>query len=161
MWLLRLYPRAWRARYGSEMAAMLENTRFTPAVVLDLVAGAIDAHVAPQASAASATEKEKAMLTNMMKRCAVGSSIPLRNQVIGATVMLGSCLLFAIAYVVASARYPGNDVVDALGPMGFFAALLLSMPFTYLSRHSNATKAIIVVGSLAFLVGIAFLAAAI
>lgn len=47
-WLLRLYPRAWRRRYGSEFLAMLETMRITPATVLDVVRGAIDAHVHPE-----------------------------------------------------------------------------------------------------------------
>ena len=41
--LLWLYPRRWRRRYGAEMEALLEEMRPTPANVLDLVRGALDA----------------------------------------------------------------------------------------------------------------------
>ena len=47
MWLLRLYPRRWRERYGDEMAALLEAARVGPRDRLDLVGGAIDAWIHP------------------------------------------------------------------------------------------------------------------
>ena len=43
-WLARLYPRAWRRRYGAEFAALLEQQSFTPGLVLDVARGALDAH---------------------------------------------------------------------------------------------------------------------
>jgi hypothetical protein len=45
--LLWLYPRRWRARYGTEMAALLDQTRPTPWVVWDLVRGGLDARLHP------------------------------------------------------------------------------------------------------------------
>ncbi|GLV12968.1 hypothetical protein Heshes_06520 [Alicyclobacillus hesperidum] len=44
-WLLRLYPRAWRERYEEEMLALLEQHKITPATVVDLLIGAIDANL--------------------------------------------------------------------------------------------------------------------
>src|SRR3954454_2470614 len=35
-WLLRLYPGAWRARYGEELAALVDDTGLTPRVAIDL-----------------------------------------------------------------------------------------------------------------------------
>jgi hypothetical protein len=46
--LLRLYPRAWRERYGEELSAQLEAERpLRIGVVADLVRGALDAHLHP------------------------------------------------------------------------------------------------------------------
>ena len=161
-WLVRLYPRAWRERYGAEMSAMLEQIPLRPAAVIDLVAGAIDARVAPHVVAASRTvspsEKEKAMFTSMMKRCAAGPALSTREAWLGGAVMIGSSLFFAIAYVWAAHRYRGNDLVDAFGIMGFPAALLISMPFTYLKGHSRISQAIIVGGLLVFLAVISYVA---
>jgi hypothetical protein len=42
--LLRLYPPAWRARYGEEFEALLAELRPSPRIVLDLLFGAWDAH---------------------------------------------------------------------------------------------------------------------
>lgn len=43
--LLRLYPAGWRARYGEEFAALLEDQPLTPRIALDTLLGALDAHV--------------------------------------------------------------------------------------------------------------------
>lgn len=43
-WLLRLYPRAWRRRYGEEFADLLARHPLTPAGIVDVARGALDAH---------------------------------------------------------------------------------------------------------------------
>lgn len=45
---LRLYPPAWRARYGEELAAVIEMSSATPFVLLDVLRGALDAHLHPE-----------------------------------------------------------------------------------------------------------------
>jgi hypothetical protein len=44
-WLLRLYPRVWRERYEEEMLAVLEEHKITPATIVDLLVGALDANL--------------------------------------------------------------------------------------------------------------------
>ena len=46
-WLVALYPRAWRARYGPEMLALLEDRPPSARDALDLLRGALDAHLHP------------------------------------------------------------------------------------------------------------------
>ena len=46
-WLLRLYPRAWRERYESEVAAVLEQHRVTLKTSVDLLLSALDAQLDP------------------------------------------------------------------------------------------------------------------
>ena len=46
-WLLRLYPAGWRARYGDEFAALLDDYPLTCFGLLDVLLGALDAHIAP------------------------------------------------------------------------------------------------------------------
>lgn len=43
--LLRLYPAAWRDRYADEFAALLDDCPSSPALVLDVVLGALDARL--------------------------------------------------------------------------------------------------------------------
>ena len=45
--LVRLYPRAWRARYGDEFAALIAERRPTLADRVDIVRGALDARLHP------------------------------------------------------------------------------------------------------------------
>ena len=44
-WLTRLYPRAWRNRYEEEFAALLEQCLNSPLDVVDILLGAVDAHL--------------------------------------------------------------------------------------------------------------------
>jgi len=44
-WLVRLYPLGWRERYGEEFEALLEQCINGPMDVLDIVLGALDAHL--------------------------------------------------------------------------------------------------------------------
>lgn len=46
--LLRLYPSRWRARYGTEMEDLLADQALTPRLALDLLRGALDAHLHPE-----------------------------------------------------------------------------------------------------------------
>jgi drug/metabolite transporter (DMT)-like permease len=43
--LIRLYPAAWRARYGDEFEAVLEEQPLGPFDVVDILLGAVDAHL--------------------------------------------------------------------------------------------------------------------
>lgn len=45
--LLRVYPLDWRERYGDEYAALLEACTLTPFMLLDVLLGALDAHLHP------------------------------------------------------------------------------------------------------------------
>ena len=46
--LLGLYPKRWTERYGAELAAFIEGRPASVALVLDLLRGAIDAHLHPE-----------------------------------------------------------------------------------------------------------------
>jgi hypothetical protein len=44
-WLVQLYPRTWRDRYGEEFDALLEECLHSPLDVVDIFLGALDAHL--------------------------------------------------------------------------------------------------------------------
>ncbi len=44
-WLIHLYPQAWRARYEDEFLAVLEQRRFSIGDIIDVMRGALDAHL--------------------------------------------------------------------------------------------------------------------
>ncbi len=56
--LLRLYPRAWRERYGDEMLALLEAQPASIFDQLDLILGALDAHLHEQVRGSAEPDKE-------------------------------------------------------------------------------------------------------
>ena len=54
-WLVRLYPAAWRERYGAELEELIEREPASTRVVLDILLGALDAHVHPELGPTAAT----------------------------------------------------------------------------------------------------------
>jgi hypothetical protein len=44
-WLMRLYPHAWRDRYAAEFDVLLEQCLHSPLDVVDVILGAMDAHL--------------------------------------------------------------------------------------------------------------------
>ncbi|HSB65135.1 MAG TPA: hypothetical protein VLD65_01070 [Anaerolineales bacterium] len=44
-WLTRLYPSSWRERYAEEFEALLEQCLHSPLDVVDIILGALDAHL--------------------------------------------------------------------------------------------------------------------
>src|SRR4026207_1381962 len=69
-WLIRLYPPAWRRRYGRELAELLAARPASFRTAVDLVAGAVDAWLNPQSSTAVTAANAKgagAMVPKMHK----------------------------------------------------------------------------------------------
>ncbi len=97
-WLLSLYPSAWRARYGEEMAALLADYPVTVCTVLDLVLGALDAHLNESAW----THRAWKGAHQMLRRGAVGGSL---------VVLLTLWTLFVLSHPII----PGPPEVPALG----------------------------------------------
>jgi hypothetical protein len=74
-WLIRLYPPAWRRRYGRELAELLAAQPASFRTAVDLVAGAVDAWLNPQLSTAVTAANAKgagAMLPKMLKLRSAG-----------------------------------------------------------------------------------------
>ncbi|HUR20913.1 MAG TPA: hypothetical protein VMZ90_08915 [Vicinamibacterales bacterium] len=153
--LLRLYPKAWRDLYGDEFAGILAAQRLSPRLLMDIIGGAVDARLQPQVR----TNKGDVMTMGFLKRCAVGGpQLSKKEERLGAAAMIGFSLLFAGLYTWASYVYRGNEMVDAFGAMAFPAAVVATMPFTYLKGQSRAARLLTVGGLLGFLAAVAYLA---
>ena len=153
--LLRLYPKAWRDLYGEEFVGILSAQRVTPRLLLDIIGGAVDARLQPQVR----TIKGDVMTMGFLKRCAVGGpQLSKKEERLGAAAMIGFSLLFAGLYTWASYVYRGNEMVDAFGAMAFPAAVVATMPFTYLKGQSRTARFLTVGGLLGFLAAVAYLA---
>jgi hypothetical protein len=53
LWLVHLYPRAWRERYGDEFEAFLDDCSLSPLQMLDVITSALDAWIHPVGDGAS------------------------------------------------------------------------------------------------------------
>lgn len=94
-WLLALYPRAWRKRYGEEFLALLDSAPPSPRDVVDCLLGAVDARLHPQmhdpsgaTSSADAPSESPADLPRL--RLATGASWePNIDRVVGEAIRRG------------------------------------------------------------------------
>ena len=145
IWILRLYPRPWRRRYGDEMAAMLEGRPFSLAAAIDLIAGAIDARLHPSATmaAAGADTREGTMLRAARFDCAIrlGPSVTRADHWKSAGVALGVTLILTPAWLGLDRLYDNNPYVESFSAMPCLLAYLVSMRYTYLKDRSLAVQA--------------------
>ena len=162
--LLRLYPRAWRERYGEEFLAMLGDEPLRLAQAIDVVAGAVDAWTSGEVRRATraggvgtGNGGGSAMTKKLIPSCGGAVLAPTRrDEMLGALAMIGGTLVFTAAGVAA--KRGGLDAFgDTLLSVAFFAGLLLMTPFLYLRERSWRVQLALVGLPLAVLVGIAAL----
>ena len=94
--LLRLYPRAWRRRYGAEMDAMLADERLTLRTLVDLLAGAIDARVNPQLRGADPCAPVQGVTTMTKTAACVPAGTTTADHWRSAAWMVGGSLVLTV-----------------------------------------------------------------
>jgi hypothetical protein len=133
--LLRLYPGAWRARYGDEFEALLTERPPSRRDVLDIVLAAIDARLSPQIDSPAATRRA-----------------PVTARLAGAAAIAGG-LTWSVTYVAGWLLQAEGDL--SLPILIALALMLLSLPGTYLVAYARP----VALGAAAFVVSLAVLAA--
>ena len=145
--VLRLYPAAWRARYGAEMAAMLASGPMTARVVLDLLAGAIDARVSPQSITVLSSRRDK----NMTSLCGTATDVSARDHLRSAIwIVVGTAALTWLAVGLREAFGRTLPIVT-LRYAAFPLALLWASRWSTMKPYSRAAQAVIL-GSTAVIV---------
>jgi hypothetical protein len=152
--LLRLYPSAWRERYGDEFLATLGPDALRPQQVIDIVSGAIDAWLSPEvrrAIAGSSNEGAQAMLKAFV--CGRAARVTPFDGVIAAGVILA--LAFAGTRLGAAALQQGWPTLSGLLMLvAFPGSFVISMPFWMLKGQPWKAQMAIVGGTLAVLVAL-------
>lgn len=156
--MLRLYPCAWRRRYGEGFLELVAPQPWSVALVVDVVAGAIDAWISPQVSAAmqASIEKEngKMFAKTLKLGCAVRTAdFTPAEQRKSVVVMLTSTLVLTGVWMWIYVQTYGNPYLDVMAfvPLTYTAPYLYTMRYTYLKARSRATQALFIWGLLGFL----------
>jgi hypothetical protein len=168
--LLRLYPPAWRARYGEEFLETLGDVGLHPQLVIDMVSGAIDAWLSadvrralrdPNDERLAETPKpggRRPMSTRTLIACgSTRSRMSTRDALLAAGAMLGVSALLAGLLLVAARRGWSDSTIAILQMLAFPGSLVLTMPLMFLKGQPWRAQAVITGGLLAILVGIAYL----
>lgn len=147
-WLVRLYPGAWRERYGEEFAAVLAGQQASLGLVVDVLGGAADAWMHPQVTRQVSQGEEK-MVNAMIRRCALdGPKLSGRDQLIAGAWTAMGVLVLSLAYVTMRRVLPNSPAVEAINYMALPGMFILSMQAAYLRKYRASTQAAMMVGTL-------------
>lgn len=95
-WLLRLYIRAWRERYGEELSYLIATERLGGRIVLDVVLAAAKEHVLTALAKGEKTMTTHRGSAGMLVR-SPSAYLPLAMSVLALILALASVLLFGSA----------------------------------------------------------------
>jgi hypothetical protein len=146
-WLVRLYPKAWRERYGEEFSEVLAGQHASVGMIVDVLGGALDARLHPQVHVRSTAGKEDAMTADMMKRCALGGpKVSKREMLWGSVALAVAYLAMTAVYVALRKVFHGVPAVEALGYTLFPVPMLVFLQMAYLRRRSLAAQVLFLGG---------------
>ena len=150
--LLRLYPRAWRDRYGDEFLALVGEGPLGLQQIIDIVSGAIDARLSSEVRATAissghATQLEggAAVIHSLKSLCIHDKPAVLskRDAWIGAGVMIaGSILLSGLGIAIDRAGF--DTLADAVMAAAFPVSVLLTMPFTFVKGQPWKAQCVLI-----------------
>ena len=109
--ILRLYPARWRARYGDEFAAVLEERSLGPFDVADVLLGALDAHLHLRGLGAASQH---------------GKGFTMSLRIGGYAAILGAALI-GLGIVLTGGLTEGSDDAAAILLLVGLAALLVGL----------------------------------
>jgi hypothetical protein len=166
--LLRLYPPAWRARYGEEFLETVGAGELHPQLVIDMVSGAIDAWLSADVRRALRAPREhmtetpkpggRPMSTRTLIDCgSTRSRMSTRDALLGAGAMLGLSALFAGLLLVGGRQRWSDSSMTMLQMLAFPGSLVLTMPLTFLKGQPWRAQVAITGGTLVILLVIAYL----
>lgn len=130
--LLRLYPPAWRARYGGEFLETAGADRLRAQQVIDITMGAIDAWLSAdvrRVARASPQAGGTPMIAKAGIRCSrTRMRMTTRDGIISAVVLLAATLVLSALGIWAN-RTGHHDTGEILKGLAFPVSMMLSMPF--------------------------------
>ena len=145
-WLLRLYPREWRRRYGAEIEEVVTSHPKSLQLFIDLLGGAVDAHLKPQAFARrlegqTVDRQGGSDMVNRLKCADRVENMTLRESFVSAGMAILTGLALAAILMVNESEF-----VETIALVMFPAFLAAPMNWMYLRGHSKLAKALLFVG---------------
>jgi hypothetical protein len=160
-WLIRLYPPAWRRRYGRELADLIATQPTSFGMAIDLVAAAVDAWLNPQSSTAAAAAADAKGVSKMLQlKCAgYGPNVTRADSVKAAAIVIVGSLVTALAYLWFTARYGKDSYLESLLSVSWLVFFVYSQRYTTLKGRSAGVQAVLIGGQAAIVIAIAMGAA--
>ncbi len=152
-WLLALYPRGWRERYGEEFLALLETEPASIRGLVDVLAGAIDARLHRDYPLTAALTEEGTMFRECIEDVS-GFAAALKQ--FGAPIVV--LLAYVAVWLWLTTLWGRTPVTEAFQYAALWAILSISLGIQGLRLHSHQAKAAVMALALAVFYGISFVA---
>lgn len=158
--LLRLYPPAWRARYGDEFLETAGGDRLSAQQIIDITMGAIDAWLSADVRRVASPTPDSGgtpMTAKTVFRCADSRlRMTTRDGIISAVVLIATTLgMSALGIWLNRSGHHGAG--EALKGLSAPVSILVSMPFGLTKGQPWRAQAFVLGITLALLVAIAWI----
>ena len=160
-WLIKLYPPAWRRRYGRELAELISTQKASFGTAMDLIAGAVDAWLNPQSSTATTTKGAELMLSRMLQLRCVGNgpNITAADHRKAAAVTILGTLALVLPLMWAVTHY-GKDrdfypYVFSFMTVSWLIPYVFSQRYTTLKGRPGRVQAVLIGGQAGFVIALA------
>jgi hypothetical protein len=148
--LVRLYPRAWRERYGDEFTELVQSQPFRPRLLLDILAGALDARFSPQPQVARSGAGAADGGGRVMKLLAIGCETRrlTRSEALAwAAVQILVTVGLTLFYIAMNRMWGSKTVwIQAFGLAVFPMATVIATVYAYSRGHSPLARALLLLG---------------
>jgi hypothetical protein len=154
-WLIKLYPPAWRRRYGHELAELISTQPASFGTAIDLIAGAIDAWLNPQSSTAATVDDAtgaESMVSKMVQLRCVGDgpTVTTGDTLKALAVSIGGTLALVVPSVWAILRYGKAfylyPYLLAFMTVSWLVPSLVSQRYTTFKGRSGRAQAVLIGG---------------
>ena len=158
-WLIKLYPPAWRRRYGRELAELISTQPASFGTAIDLIAGAVDAWLNPQSSTAATAadpKKAKPMVSKMvqLRYAGDGPNITAADHLKATAVTIGGTLALVLPLMWAIVRFGKDPYLISFTTVSWLAPYLFSQRYTTLKGRSGRVQAVLIGGPAAIVIAI-------
>lgn len=152
--LLRLYPKRWRDRYGEEYRALLDQRSLGPWDVADVLWGAVDAHRRGRAKRSVITDERGPLVTTRTWGYAAIAGGPLFSAGLFGVTFDPSGRPWAMSTMFAMAPWPWPWVAAMLGGMVLLLAAIVGLSAIQAREHPRLVWASVVAAGIGILMPI-------
>ena len=159
--LIRLYPRAWRERYGEEFHELVASHRVGPRLIFDILIGALDARLAPQpqvAGRAKGAVTEGGVMEVLKANCRRSPTMSRAEALKYALLIVGATALTALLVVWLKRVFEGNIWIEALA-LSTFSIAPLVYSVMLMRDHPLRTRVVLGLALFGFVYAIGVLSA--
>ncbi len=149
--LIRLYPRAWRRRYGEEYAALLDELPPRPGIVIDVLRAAADAHLSPPDTLhggdmhAPASFRRSPLLDRVTAAVAALALVTPVVFLVSQVFPRGGAQFAVLADLDRFFQHPVGEALIMLGPVIAFAAGALATIGLRVQTHGSEKVAVVAI----------------